>query len=297
MSLSNNNKTITSYYSRTNISEDYPLTAFLLSGPLRLMYLSIYCVLVASAILGILTALYLDPLFCVLGLTLCYISDNVLFAILHLRLHALFIELPEKNMSVIEHHSFIHHYRNIKIFHETWLETRIAYFIDPRHFKSGLAMFLYKIVLNVLTSLILYAINPIIGITYFSGILGINLLQATLHEWYHNPPKNRKNFYSPFIFLFLSFLEKIKIASSKKHLKHHFHNLSSLDKANVWLDLYFPKGEVLANKVWGALLTKYVPGKTYMTALMTRVYEYTLVTMQIILPVLFVAIFYGLHGL
>lgn len=280
-------------YNRENILEDYPIPPFILKGSKRLAYLFLYIVIVALAIFGILYSLYLSPIFCVLGLTFCYLADNFLFAIMHLRLHAQFIELPENKMNVIEHHSFIHHYRNTKVYHETWLESRVAYFIDPRAIGTNKHMFLYKITFNTLTSILLYIINPVIGITYFSGILGTNLMQSTIHEWYHNPPKNRKKFYNPLLYLFLTFLEKIRIASSKRHLRHHVHNLSNLEKAQAWLDLYTPAGELLAGKMWQRILTRYTPGKQNMTDYMTKVYESAIVFVQILLPVLFVVGFYA----
>ncbi|MBA2648171.1 MAG: hypothetical protein H0U75_01005 [Legionella sp.] len=279
-------------FSRTHILEDKPMPPFVLEGFNRKIYLFVYLLVVAFAILGCSYSIYLNPKFAIIGLFFCYMADNFLFAIFHLRLHGLFIELPEHKMNVFEHHSFIHHYRNIKVYHEHWLETRIAYFIDPRAITTNRLMFLYKIHFNILTSVLLGILNPIIGITYFSGILATNLLQSTIHEWYHNPIKNRKNFYNPILFIFLSGLEKIKIASSKRHLRHHKHNLSNLDKAESWMDLYTPAGEWLANKLWKRILTKYVPGEYNMTIYMTKFYEFAIILVQILLPISFIVSFY-----
>ncbi len=289
-------KPASTLYNRDHISEDCPISPFVLTGAKRIFYLFVYALVVSLALLGSLYCLYVNPLFCLISWVLCYLADNFLFTVVHLRLHAQFIELPEKKMNVFEHHAFIHHYKNTKVYHEYWLETRMAYFIDPRSITSNKHMFLYKITLNTVTSAVLYLINPLIGIAYFSGILGTNLIQSTIHEWYHNPKKNRKKFYNPITYAFLSFLEKIKIASSKRHLKHHLHNLHNLDKAEAWLDLYTPAGEWLASKMWQHILTKYRPGQFNMTHYMTRIYEYAILFIQIVLPVLFLISFSLLVG-
>ena len=98
----------------------------LLSGFKRIVFLVLYVVIVSSSIGGLIYTFYVSPLFGLIVLPICYVFNNLLFLNTHSRLHASFIELREAEMNVLCHHAFIHHYRNISVFHETWLETRVC---------------------------------------------------------------------------------------------------------------------------------------------------------------------------
>jgi hypothetical protein len=67
------------------------------------------------------------------------------------------------------------------------------------------------------------------------------------------------------VYWFFALLEKIGLASTRKHMVHHQHHLPNLDRVERWLDLYIPFGEVLASRFWKKALSKHVPGKTWMT--------------------------------
>jgi len=282
-------------YSREHIPNDRKMAPCTLTGFKRIVFLVLYALIVSSSIVGLSYTFYARPLFALMILPICYVFNNLLFLVSHSRLHASFIELPEAEMSVICHHAFIHHYRNICVFHETWLETRMSYFIDARAvFGPAFRGFVLAI---PLTSLILYRIDPVLGIGFFSSQYLAELLQSTIHEWYHNPVRNRKTFYSFPLYWIFSFLEKIGLASTRHHLEHHRHQLPTLDKVEVWLDLYVPFGEIPVSRYWKKALSKYVPGQTRMTDYVNRVgafYAYLL--FFLINPAIYVVIYLKFFG-
>jgi len=277
-------------YSRESIPNDRVIAPYTLTGFKRTVFLALYALIVASSIGGLAYAFYARPLFVLLILPVSYVINNLLFLTGHSRLHASFIELREDQMNVLCHHSFIHHYRNTRVYHETWLETRMAYFIDPRTI-FGRAFNGFVVAVPII-SVILYRMNPILGITFFSSQYFAELLQSTIHEWYHNPVRNRKAFYSFPVYWSLTFLEKIGLASTKHHMVHHRHQLPNLEEVDVWLDLYVPFGEILPSRLWTKALTKYVPGQTNMTMFITRAGAvFTLLVYFLINPALFVVLF------
>jgi len=282
-------------YSRKHIPNDQEMAPCTLTGFKRIVFLALYSVIVSSSIGGLIYTLYVNPLFGLMILPGCYVFNNLLFLATHSRLHASFIELPESEMSVICHHAFIHHYRNIRVFHETWLETRISYFIDARTvFDKAFRGFALLI---PLTSVILYRIKPVLGIAFCSTQYLAELLQSTVHEWYHNPVGNRKTFYSFPVYWAFTFLEKIGLASTKHHAVHHRHQLPTLDKVDVWLDLYVPFGEIPVARFWKKALTKYVPGQTNMTKYVERFGSvFSFLVFSLVNPAIYVVIFLKFFG-
>ena len=280
-------------YSRECIPNDQAMAPYTLTGFKRIVFLVLYAFIVSSSIAGLIYTFYISPLFGLMILPVCYVFNNLLFLVNHSRLHASFIELPEAEMNVICHHAFIHHYRNICVFHETWLETRMSYFIDARAVFDR--VFRGFILVIPLTSLVLYQIDPVLGIGFFSSQYLAELLQSTIHEWYHNPVRNRKSFYSFPVYWTFVFLEKIGLASTRHHLEHHRHQLPTLEKVEVWLDLYVPFGEIPVARFWKNALSKYVPGQTRMTDYVNRVGAlYAYLVFFLINPALYVVIYEAL---
>ncbi|MER9117110.1 hypothetical protein NKH93_10835 [Mesorhizobium sp. M0954] len=280
--------------SRDHIVDDKVVAPYSLLGTRRAVCLILYILIVCSAFVGTLYCFYANPVFFVAILPVCYIVNNIAFLTVHSKLHASFIELPEKDMGVICHNSFIHHYRNIRIYHQKWLETRLAYFMDPRIVFDG--AFIGFFVLLPLISLFLFLIDPILGIAFVSTQCLAQLLQATIHEWYHNPVSNRKNFYNPLVYWTFTVLEKLGVASTKRHLGHHRHNLHNLDEVDVWLDLWMPFGERVTSRLWKVALTKYIPGQSQMTRYVTLVGTIVqFIAFSVINPLMFVML-YKLFG-
>jgi hypothetical protein len=282
-------------YSRERIPNDREVAPYTLTGRKRIVFLALYALIVSSSIGGLIYTFYLSPWFALMILPVCYVFNNLLFLVNHSRLHASFIELPESDMSVICHHSFIHHYRNICVYHETWLETRMSYFMDARTvFDRAFRGFVVGI---PIISVLLYWINPVLGIGFFSSQYLAELLQSTVHEWYHNPARNRKTFYSFPVYWMLVLLEKTGLASTKRHLDHHRHQLPSLENVEVWLDLYVPFGEIPVSRYWKKALSRYVPGQTRMTEYISRVGAlYAYFMFFLINPAIYIAIYLKYFG-
>jgi hypothetical protein len=250
-------------YSRAHIAGDQKMAPCTLTGLKRTVFLVLYALIVSASFGGLIYTFYARPLFGLMILPVCYVFNNLLFVSNHSRLHASFIELREADMDVICHHAFIHHYRNISVFHETWLETRMAYFIDARNVLDRASRGFVLVI--PLTSVILYQIDPVLGIGFFSSQYVAELLQSTIHEWYHNPVRNRKSFYSLPVYWGCTFLERIGLASTRRHVEHHRHQLPTLDRVEVWLDLSLPFVEAPTSWFWKKALSRYVPGQTRMT--------------------------------
>jgi len=279
-------------YNRESIPNNREVAPYSLTGVKRTLFLVLYALIVASTIGGLGYTFYVNPLFGLITLPLSYVINNLLFVIGHSRLHASFIELPEAEMNVICHNSFIHHYRNPRVYHEKWLETRMSYFIDARTFFArefrGFDLYI------PLISVILYRINPVLGIGFFSSQYFAELLQSTIHEWYHNPVRDRKTFYSFPVYWTLTFLEKTGLASTKHHTMHHLQQLPTLDKVEVWLDLYVPFLESATARVWKNALSRYVPGQTNMTEYIKRTGRMFALLAFLIGPAIYAVIFFKL---
>ena len=108
-------------YSRGHIPQDQATLPYSLTGLRWSVYLALYVLIVSSSIAGLIYTFYVSPLFGLIILPVCYVTNNLLFLTSHCRLHASFIELAEAEMGVICHNSFIHHYRNPRVYHEKWL--------------------------------------------------------------------------------------------------------------------------------------------------------------------------------
>lgn len=256
-------------YSRTLIVGDREVPPCRLTGNKRKVFFAIYCTIVLTAVAGLAYSFQFNPWFALTALALGYYFENIAFACGHVGFHAEFIETPEPQMKTLWHHAFIHHYRNVHVFHETWLETRISYFIDPRAsftVKSGLKFLAIGLIFFPLA----YFVDPALAVTIYAAQAIPALMQSTVHEWYHNPPANRKAFYGFATYWFYTTLERLGLASTKGHAIHHRHGLNNLNQVDRWLDLYIPFGESLGTYVWRTALSLYEPGKSHMTQFTRR---------------------------
>jgi len=249
---------------RSAIANDFLIEPRCVLGFKRVLFtVFLYSILIFSLAGSAYTAYKSLPLF-IFGLALCYFLENIMFMLGHIAFHADFIEIPEKNMGILVHHSFIHHYRNTRVYHERWLETRLSYIFDPvDHFKSFTTW--TNFISEVGVAIILYCIDPLLGISALSFMWITRLLQSVCHEWYHN--NKRETFYTKPIYYLMVFFEKIGLMSTKNHKRHHQHNLKSLNKASVWLDLYMPFGstlEKIGDLIWEKALLRYQPQKLNM---------------------------------
>lgn len=289
------NATVGNMYSRELIAGDREVLPYSLNGFRRSIFFVVYVCVILISFGCIGYSLYVDPLIGLFGMLAGYLGNNIAFSITHVRFHTSFIELPESRMELLVHHSFIHHYRDVQVYHKTWLETRMSYFIDP---KAGLLspVFLSMFPGTLLISYCLYLYQPVLGLTYFSTAWAAELLQSTIHEWYHNPVSNRKSFYNPVLFWLFTFLEKIGIASTRDHLQHHRHRLHNLNQVEKWMDLYLPFGEWLPTLIWKRALARYVPGEARMTAFVQAIIYTSFVVLHALLILSYLGMYRLVHG-
>ncbi len=280
-------------YSRTLITGDREVLPYRLTGSKRRMFFALYCTIVLTAIGGLAYSFYFDPWFALTAIALGYFFENVAFACGHVGFHAEFIETPEPQMKTLWHHAFIHHYRNIHVFHETWLETRISYFLDPRATLTAKAV-LKLLAIGLIFFPLAYFVHPALAVTIYAAQAIPALMQSTVHEWYHNPPSNRKSFYGFATYWFYTTLERIGLASTKGHMVHHRHGLYNLNQVDKWLDLYIPFGEYLGTFVWRRALSLYEPGGSRMTQFTRRGIPFKVfVGSHVAATALIIAAYYG----
>ena len=244
-----------------------PRPILLLEGQPRLRMLAAYAALHVFIFAGLVYTVSWSPELALGALLLCYVLENILFVLGHVGLHASFIETPEPQMTTITHHSFAHHYRDIRAYHKTWLSSRMSYFVCPRNGFNTLTSYIY-LVAPVLSAAVISLVDWRVGLCALSSLWGAHALQAVCHEWYHH--NDREGFYWWPTRLFLSGLERVGIMSTRKHLDHHRHHLHSLGDVHDWLDLYLPGGERLGDALWGWLLRKHVPGERNMIKAMLK---------------------------
>lgn len=276
-----------SVFSRKYIPNDEVGRAPLITtGVERYISLTVYSLIVLGAFSGVMYTGYHDFNLMMVSLAVAYFANNLGFAIGHTLLHMEYIEQPEQEMYILTHHSFIHHYRDIQIYHKTWLETRLAFFFDGR-----------KVLEGVIGSQTLnwFGLVPFMGtmlspsslhfISSVSSFFLIELLQAICHEWYHVPQTKRKHFYWAPTFYTLSFLELIGILDTVGHKKHHTHNLDNLDDVHNWTDMYSIGFETIADWIFTKMKAHYVPGEQRMSETMKPIAAMTAVAMNLILQV------------
>lgn len=256
-------------FSRAAIPDDRIVQPYQLTGSRRTVFLAIYATIVATALGGLAYAFVVSPLFALTALLVGYCFDNLAFTCGHVGFHAEFVDQPEPKMKTLPHHAFIHHYRNIFVFHETWLETRVSYFLDPRMVLTPKSAVKFLAIATVFFPFV-YFVHPLLGITIYAAQAVPLLVQSMVHEWYHNPARQRKAFYTLPVYAFFSLLERVGIASTKRHLIHHRHGLNDLDNVDQWLDLALPGGEWLPTRLWNKALSLYVPGQSNMSAFARR---------------------------
>jgi len=277
-------------YTREIIAGDHQVAPYTLMGLRRTLMLAGYVAIVGLSLAGVLYGLAVHPVIAIFGLVTAYIGNNLAFLLTHVRFHTSFIEVAERDMDLLVHHSFVHHYRDVQVYHKTWLETRMSYFLDARAGLSG-AIFQSILPITLLASGLLCLVAPVLGIVYCATLWAAQLLQSTVHEWYHVPSRSRKDFYNPVLYGSLTLLERIGLASTRRHMTHHRHHLRNLDEVDHWLDLALPFGERLAGRLWRAALSRYEPGKTRMTDFVGRIIHPIYYGLHVVLSLAYVAVY------
>lgn len=257
-------------FSRAHILEDEALPPVVLKGPLRAVFLALYCAIVVGSFSGTLYLAVVAPLGALVFFLFMWAVNNIAFTLQHLVFHAGFIELPEGDMDAFMHSSLIHHYRHITIYHEYWLESRMGYFVDPRNPLTGrtsVAIFAGHLIGAAALSLL----SPLAGLAFVSMGFLWWLAQGTVHEWYHVPKRLRKSYYNRPLYLLYSFLERVGFFSTKHHITHHKHQLKNLEEVVNWLDMALPLWDAVPAYLWRKALPLYQPGKREMSRFLDKV--------------------------
>jgi hypothetical protein len=204
------------------------------------------------------------------GLLLAYVFEQVGFVIAHVGLHSSFMETPEAEMPTVTHHAFIHHYRDIRAYHRSWLSSRLSCFFCPQRPLGTLTALGRTALPLVLAAGLAAATEWRAGATLLACLWANHLLQGVAHEWYHND--QRETFYTPPMRWFLSGLEAIGVMDGRRHRRHHAHHLHSLDAVQDWVDLSLPGAEWLGRTFWRRQLARYRAGERAMVPGIIKMY-------------------------
>jgi hypothetical protein len=256
-------------YSRAALPPEPPRPLLVLTGAARRRHLLIYAAIHAVLFGGLLYGLVTAPALVLFGLALCYALENLMFVFGHIALHVTFIEFPEQSMMTLGHHSFVHHYRDIRAYHRSWLATRLSYFYCP---QLGLRSMSTKgyLVAQLVAATIIAAFDLRAGVCALACMWAMRSLQSICHEYYHND--DREGFYWPPTRLLLAALEALGVLSTRRHLRHHRHHLRNLDAVHDWTDMWLPGAERLGGLVWRRMLARHVPGEQRMIAAIRRLF-------------------------
>lgn len=227
-------------------------------GLKRIGLILVFTLIASIAVVGTMYSLYMSLTLTVAMLLIAYLLDNFIFVFQHLGLHSAFMEMPEKTMSTITHQGFIHHYRDVRVFQNHWLEYRLSYFFCSRQtYRHPFVRVITLVQAGFCFAFFL--LNPLLAICLLSVTFLARLLQGLAHEWFH--VRNRRAFYSKPLYWLLSFLEFTNVISTKNHTRHHRHQLENLDEVETWTDMYVPGLDALGAFFWRRVLEKHQPGK------------------------------------
>jgi len=254
---------------RAHLASDPSRPMLRLEGGRRRRMLVAYGLLNLVVFGGLVVSAATIPKVLLVGLVLAYVLENTMFVVAHVGLHCSFMETPEREMPTITHHSFLHHYRDIRTYSKSWLESRLGYFYCPRlGFRTITAHGTITAPLLVAGGLAWWDWR--VGLCALSCTWGAHLLQTIAHEWYHNP--DRGTFYWAPTRWLLGGLERVGLMSTARHNRHHGHHLRNLDAVHNWLDLYLPGGEWLGDTLFAAAKKRFVPGQRRMVRTIIAAY-------------------------
>jgi hypothetical protein len=131
----------------------------------------------------------------------------------HSSLHAQFIEVDHRKLLTGPFIAFVHHY------------------VNPRLLCCWEHRTTYQSFIIIITLSPIFALCFLLGgkvmIPYVATFLLWHLSSSPVHEWYHMPPKGRKEYFNPVEYAVLTFLENRNIISSKRHINHHRHQINN----------------------------------------------------------------------
>lgn len=251
---------------RKHIIDDTIMEPYRLVGLRIYFWLLIYYIFTIFLFVSNVILLYINPLYQIYSLLLSYFYNNLGFMWGHIDIHLMCIEYPEAEMGILCHNSFIHHYRDINVYKDYWLETRLSYFVDVSW--KGKGHFIHIILFLLFAFSINYQRGGwVYGLSYFVSMNIWLWLQSVVHEYYHVKKKERKMFYSRLNYKMLTFFESIGILNTEEHyVLHHDTDINTLDKVSSWNDMKMPNlFDTIADLIFQKMLKYYKPGEKTMT--------------------------------
>lgn len=178
----------------------------------RILRTKLFYRLYVAGVIGLcLYSLVFYSLLTVFFLVFSYILYGICFMVYHSSLHAQFMELDHRKMLTGPFIAFVHHYVNPKLLC-CW-EHRTTY-----------QSFVVFITLSPIFAMCFFFGGKVM-IPYVITFLLWHLSSSPVHEWYHMPPKGRRDYFNRFEYAILTFLEKRNVISSKSHINHHRHQM------------------------------------------------------------------------
>ena len=224
-----------------------------------------YALYVAAVIGLTLYSLVFYPLLTMAFFFLSYILYQLSFMVYHSSLHAQFIELDHRQLLTGPFIAFVHHYVNPRLLC-CW-EHRNTY-----------QSFVVLITLSPIFALC-FLLSGKVMIPYVVTFLIWHLSASPVHEWYHMPPKNRRDYFNRFEYAILNFFENINLISTKRHVNHHRHQINNkqdvieFDDSNVGKSLSH-----FFDWLWKLSFRKlYKENKKYLTVFYTMLYIFSLI--------------------
>lgn len=215
-------------------------------------------------------ALVKYPLLTMVFLVFCYLVHHLCFMLYHSSLHAQFMEMKHEQLLTGPFIAFVHHYVNPRL---------LCCFVHRATYQS----------MVVLISLLpIFAVALFVGggavLPFVVSFLLWHLTPAPIHEWYHMPPKQRRDYFNAFEYAVFSLFERCKLISTRRHLNHHRHQMSNLEDVVEFDDMNVGKTiSRLFDALWHwCLRVVYRPNKKNMTLFYSGLYLFTVVVASVV---------------
>jgi hypothetical protein len=223
-----------------------------------------YRLFVGLVFAGLLYSLISYPILTVLFFFFCYVGHHICFMSYHSSLHAQFIELDHRKLLTGPFIAFVHHY------------------VHPRLLCCWEHRASYQ------SSVVLLSFFPIFFLCFYWGGLAMlpfvctfllwHLTSSPIHEWYHMPAKNRREYFNRFEYFVYSFLERHGLISTREHVTHHRHQINNKKDVVEFDDVNVGKGlSRFFDALWTlSLRVLYRQDKKYLTVFYSLFYMFSL---------------------
>lgn len=210
------------------------------------------------------------PLLSLLFFIVGYFIHHLCFMLYHSSLHAQFIELDHRELRTGPFIAFVHHYVHPRL---------LCCFEHRATYQSSL-------MLASLLPVFLVAVfwGGLVMLPFISAFLLWHLTSAPIHEWYHMPTKQRRDYFNRFEFAVFSSLERCNLISTRRHINHHRHQLDNLEGVIEFDDMNVGKGLSRAfDGLWRWCLRRvYKPNTKRMTIFYSGLFLVTIMSATVL---------------